>query len=108
MAQDRGVEPPDVNLYVGFQDRLPHRRHILHILELIVGIEPTTTVLQTATKPLGLISIYVVGKEGLEPSMFLMSRIYSPLVSPLSALAHKNGGNRKIRTSDDPRIRRAF
>lgn len=58
MAQDRGVEPPDVNPYVGFQDRLPHRRHILHILELIVGIEPTTTVLQTATKPLGLISIY--------------------------------------------------
>ena len=30
----------------------------------------------------------LVGEEGLEPSMFLMSRIYSPLVSPLSALAH--------------------
>lgn len=30
----------------------------------------------------------MVGKEGLEPSMFLMSRIYSPLVSPLSTLAH--------------------
>lgn len=63
MAQDRGVEPPDVNLYVGFQDRLPHRRHILHILELIVGIEPTTTVLQTATKPLGLISIWWARKD---------------------------------------------
>lgn len=57
-----------------------------NLLELTVGIEPTTTVLQTATKPLGLISI-LVGKEGLEPSVFLMSRSYGPLVSPLSTLA---------------------
>ena len=55
-------------------------------MELIIGIEPITTVLQTATKPLGLISI-LVGKEGLEPSMFLTLRVYSSLTSPLVALA---------------------
>ena len=30
----------------------------------------------------------LVGREGLEPSMFLMSRVYSPLVSPLSTPTH--------------------
>ena len=30
----------------------------------------------------------MVGREGLEPSMFLMSRIYSPLVSPLTTPTH--------------------
>ena len=33
----------------------------------------------------------LVGREGLEPSMFLMSRIYSPLVSPLSTPTHITG-----------------
>lgn len=30
----------------------------------------------------------MVGKEGLEPSMFRVSRVYSPLQSPLCTLAH--------------------
>ena len=51
-----------------------------------VGADPTThkaTVLQTAEFADSLYLPLMVGEEGLEPSMFLMSRFYGPLPSPL-------------------------
>ena len=34
----------------------------------------------------------LVGREGLGPSVFLMSRVYSPLVSPLTTPTHMVAG----------------
>ena len=51
-----------------------------------VGADPTVhkaTVLQTAEFADSLYLPLMVGEEGLEPSMFLMSRFYGPLPSPL-------------------------
>ena len=51
-----------------------------------VGADPTAlkaTVLQTAEFADSLYLLILVGEEGLEPSMFLMSRFYGPLPSPL-------------------------
>ena len=51
-----------------------------------MGADPTThkaTVLQTAEFADSLYLLILVGEEGLEPSMFLMSRFYGQLPSPL-------------------------
>ena len=51
------------------------------------------TVLQTAEFADSLYLLILVGEEGLEPSMFQMSRFYRPLPSPLGdspELTNKN------------------
>ena len=117
MAQDGGVDPHNIAVAHGFLDRFRGRPESSCILEVPDRIERSIAELQSAafaawlrnhmvrrvrfelTRPfghqgLGLTRLpfrhmrTLVGREGLGPSVFLMSRVYSPLVSPLTTPTH--------------------
>ena len=121
MAPDGGVEPHGLAATHGFQDRCQSRLTSSGILEVPDRIERSIAELQSAafaawlrnlmvrkvrfelTRPfghqgLGLTRLpfrhmrTLVGREGLGPSVFLMSRVYSPLVSPLTTPTHMVAG----------------
>ena len=121
MAQDGGVDPHNIAVAHGFLDRFRGRPESSCILEVPDRIERSIAELQSAafaawlrnlmvrkvrfelTRPfghqgLGLTRLpfrhmrTLVGREGLGPSVFLMSRVYSPLVSPLTTPTHMVAG----------------
>ena len=55
------------------------------------GFEPVTYRLSSDCSTIELRG-YMVGEVGVAPTVFLMSRIYSPLPSLLGTLAHMEGG----------------
>ena len=121
MAQDGGVDPHNIAVAHGFLDRFRGRPESSCILEVPDRIERSIAELQSAafaawlrnlmvrkvrfelTRPfghqgLGLTRLpfrhmrILVGREGLGPSVSLMSRVYSPLVSPLTTPTHMVAG----------------
>ena len=117
MAQDGGVDPHNIAVAHGFLDRFRGRSESSCILEVPDRIERSIAELQSAafaawlrnlmvrkvrfelTRPFGHQGLSLtrlpfrhmrtlVGREGLGPSVFLMSRVYSPLVSPLTTPTH--------------------
>ena len=57
-------------------------------LEQHTGFEPVTPVWKTGMLPLNTNTANLVRRVGVEPTMFLMSRVYSPLQSPLCTPTH--------------------
>ena len=60
-------------------------------VEAAEGIEPPSP----GSKPdaqTAVLCRYVVGQVGVEPTVFLVSRVYSPLQSPLCILTHVVAG----------------
>ena len=121
MAQDGGVDPHNIVVAHGFLVRFRGRPESSCILEVPDRIERSIAELQSAafaawlrnlmvrkvrfelTRPfghqgLGLTRLpfrhmrTLVGRVGLGPSVFLMSRVYSPLVSPLTTPTHMVAG----------------
>lgn len=70
------------------------RRAIKPMLARVLGFEPRMVVLETTVLPLHYTDI-MVGKAGLEPAMYLTSRFYRPLASPICILAHIVATNKK-------------